>query len=105
MGSDTDKKQELDAHILARADILVGDSLSQCRERGEISKALAEGVIEEKHIIELGNYISNPLLPKRDNKTISVVDLTGVAVQDIQIAAAVCQKLMQTNRESESRLS
>ncbi len=93
MGSDTDKKQELDSHILARADIVIGDSISQCRERGEISKALAVGLIEEKHIIELGNYISNTPPAKRDNTTISVVDLTGVAVQDIQIAAAVCQKL------------
>ena len=105
MGSDTDKKQELDSSILARADIVIGDSISQCRERGEISKALAAGVIEEKHIIELGNYISNTPPFKRDNKTISVVDLTGVAVQDIQIAAAVCEKLMQMNREPRSKVS
>ncbi len=99
MGSDTDKKQELDSNILARADILIGDSISQCRERGEISKALSKGVIEEKQLIELGNYISNAPPAKRDNKTISVVDLTGVAVQDIQIAAAVCQKLTQKTTE------
>ena len=105
MGSDTDKKQELDSSILARADIVVGDSISQCRERGEISKALAAGVIEEKYIIELGSYISNTPPSKRDNKTISVVDLTGVAVQDIQIAAAVCEKLMQKNREPGSKVS
>jgi ornithine cyclodeaminase len=105
MGSDTDKKQELDSSILARADIVVGDSISQCRERGEISKALAAGVIEEKQIVELGSYISNPPPSKRDNKTISVVDLTGVAVQDIQIAAAVCEKLMQKNREPGSKVS
>ena len=97
IGSDTDKKQELDSSILARADIVIGDSISQCRERGEISKALAAGVIGEKHIIELGNYISNTPNSKRDNKTISIVDLTGVAVQDIQIAAAVSQKLTQKN--------
>jgi len=95
MGSDTDKKQELDSLILACADIVIGDSISQCRERGEISKALAAGVIEEKDIIELGNYISTTPPPKRADKTISIVDLTGVAVQDIQIAAAVCQKLTQ----------
>ncbi len=105
MGSDTDKKQELDSSILARADIVIGDSLSQCRVRGEISKALAVGLIEEKHIIELGNYISNAPPFKRDEKTISVVDLTGVAVQDIQIAAAVCQKLTQKNTEPGSRMS
>ena len=95
MGSDTDKKQELDSSILARADIIIGDSISQCRERGEISKALAAGVIEEKDVYELGDYISNKTSSKREEKGISVVDLTGVAVQDVQIAAAVCQRLAQ----------
>jgi len=91
MGSDTDTKQELDSTILARADILIADSISQCRERGEISKALEAGVIAETDIIELGNYISNRSVTRED-KDISIVDLTGVAVQDIQIAAAVCEK-------------
>ncbi len=93
MGSDTDTKQELDSSILACADIIVADSISQCRERGEISKALAAGVIDDKDIYELGNYISNTTSCKRENNSISVVDLTGVAVQDVQIAAAVCQRL------------
>lgn len=95
MGSDTDEKQELDSSILARADIIIGDSISQCRERGEISRALAAGVIEEKDVYELGDYISNKTGSKREEKRISVVDLTGVAVQDVQIAAAVCQRLAQ----------
>jgi len=94
MGSDTDTKQELDANILGRADIVVGDSLSQCRERGEISKALAAGLLEEKNVHELGRFIADKSSRKiRDNSCISVADLTGVAVQDIQIAAAVCQQL------------
>lgn len=94
MGSDTDAKQELDANILARADIVVGDSLSQCRERGEISKALAAGLLEEKNVHELGRYIADQNSRKiREDSFISVADLTGVAVQDIQIAAAVCKRL------------
>ncbi|MCP3956989.1 MAG: ornithine cyclodeaminase family protein, partial [bacterium] len=31
MGSDTAEKQELDAAILARADLVVADSIPQCR--------------------------------------------------------------------------
>lgn len=95
MGSDTDKKQELDENILARADIIVADSISQCRERGEISKALAAGVIEEKDVYELGDVIANKKSCNRKNNSISIVDLTGVAVQDIKIAGAVCQNLDQ----------
>ena len=95
MGSDTDKKQELDEDILARADIIVADSISQCRERGEISKALAAGVIEEKDVYELGDVIANKKSCNRKDSSISIVDLTGVAVQDIKIAGAVCQNLDQ----------
>ena len=93
MGSDTDTKQELDSTILARADILIADSISQCRERGEIARALDSGSIREADVIELGDYISNRSLTTRADKDISIADLTGVAVQDIQIAAAVCEKI------------
>ncbi len=36
IGSDTTEKQELAADVLARADVIVADSLEQCRTRGEI---------------------------------------------------------------------
>ncbi len=91
MGSDTESKQELDPAILAKADIVVADSISQCRQRGEISKALAAGLLSEGEIIELGWIIDGSRVGRTAEKQISVVDLTGVAVQDIQIARAVCQ--------------
>ncbi len=93
MGSDTPAKQELDPGILENAGIIVADSISQCRTRGEISKALAAGVIGEKNILELGRIIEKPELVNRKAGEISIADLTGVAVQDIQIAVAVYQAL------------
>ncbi|SVB69052.1 uncharacterized protein METZ01_LOCUS221906, partial [marine metagenome] len=36
IGADTPEKQELDPKILARADIVVADSIEQCQSRGEI---------------------------------------------------------------------
>jgi len=93
MGSDTPGKQELDATIIAKADYVVADSIEQCRGRGEISKAMAEGRIEEENILELGQIIENPDLVTLTENSISVVDLTGVAVQDVQIASAVCEAL------------
>lgn len=93
MGSDTDKKQELASDILARADIVVADSLSQCKTRGEISKALAAGAVKEADLHELGSYIVDHGRGHRKSGDITVADLTGVAVQDVQIAAAVCSSL------------
>ena len=89
MGSDTPEKIELDPAILQKADIVVADSISQCLVRGEIHHALKAGVLEKERIVELGNVISRPELGRSSEEQITVADLTGVAVQDIQIAKAV----------------
>ncbi|MCX6562435.1 MAG: ornithine cyclodeaminase family protein [Candidatus Aminicenantes bacterium] len=93
VGSDTPEKQELDPEILARADVIVADSLSQCRLRGEIHKALEAGRIKEDRCIELGAVISGREKGRTSESQITVVDLTGVAVQDIEIATAVYRAL------------
>ncbi len=93
MGSDTPEKQELDPAILAAADILVADSISQCLLRGEIFHALEAGAIQKENIRELGTVISVASRRRQTEKQITVADLTGVAVQDIKIAAAVYNKL------------
>ncbi|MFQ3351435.1 MAG: ornithine cyclodeaminase [Candidatus Marivariicella framensis] len=93
IGSDTENKQELDSEILRNADLVIGDSISQSKSRGEIFKALSEGMINEKKIVELGTAIQNSNLNRSNNQTI-VVDLTGVAVQDIAIASKVYLKFL-----------
>ena len=89
VGSDTAEKQELDAAILGRADRVVADSLSQCRLRGEIAHALRGGHLSESAIVELGSVIAGDAPGRTAADQITVADLTGVAVQDIQIANAV----------------
>ncbi len=89
VGSDTPHKQELESEILARADLLVADSISQCTERGEIYKALETGSILETDLIELGDIISGAKEGRTSEDQITVADLTGVAVQDMMIAKAV----------------
>jgi ornithine cyclodeaminase len=94
MGSDTLDKIELEPDILARADIVVSDSRSQSRTRGEVSQALRAGALPSMDSVrELGEIISNPGLRRRSDDQITVADLTGVAVQDIQIAKSVYEAL------------
>ena len=93
MGSDTREKNELDPAILGRADIVVADSIEQCRVRGEIFHALEAGVLRDGDVVELGHVIADPKLGRTDNSQITVADLTGVAVQDIQISKAVYEIL------------
>ena len=97
MGSDTHLKQELDSKILQRADMVVTDSLEQCLTRGEISKALQAGLIKKEDLIELGDVIAGSQSGRTSDEQITVTDLTGVAVQDIQIAKAVHEALLQSD--------
>ena len=96
MGSDTPEKNELDPRILQKADIVVADSISQCLLRGEIHHALKAGLLKQESIVELGNVIINKDLQRTSEEQITLADLTGVAVQDIQISKAVYKALTST---------
>lgn len=91
MGSDDHGKQELEAALLAKADIVVADSVSQCVDHGECAAAVREKQIVESCIRELGDVIKNPKTGRTSENQITIADLTGVAVQDIQIAKMVVQ--------------
>jgi ornithine cyclodeaminase len=86
MGSDDHGKQELEAALLGKADIVVADSISQCVDHGECFHAVKDGSITEDSILELGNVIKDAAVGRSNDDQITVADLTGVAVQDIQIA-------------------
>jgi len=89
VGSDTEHKQELESAILKKADIVIADSFPQSKSRGEIYKAVKNGDISEDIIIELGTAIQDSKLQRTNDDQITVVDLTGVAVQDIMITKTV----------------
>ncbi len=96
IGSDTPHKQELDTGILAKANCVVGDSIEQCKLRGEIFKALEAKAITGADVKELGNIISGQQKGRTSDTDITVFDSTGVAVQDIQIALAVYEQAKKT---------
>lgn len=93
IGTDTPHKQELDENIFGIADIIVADSISQCVERGDIFHAVKNKIITPHQLIELGNIIVGKCKGRSNDTQITVVDLTGLAVQDIKIAKAVYESL------------
>ncbi|HIF56773.1 MAG TPA: ornithine cyclodeaminase family protein [Gemmatimonadetes bacterium] len=101
MGSDDHGKQELEAKLLAKADLVVADSISQCVDHGECCAAVQGGQIREDTILELGQVIKNPTIGRTSEDQITVVDLTGVAIQDIQIAKIVDRALSSPERGAE----
>ncbi|SDX18571.1 ornithine cyclodeaminase [Ruegeria halocynthiae] len=93
MGSDTPEKNEIAPDVLARADVVVADSLVQSELRGEIYQARRAGALPQEKIVELGKVISNEAKGRDNGDQITLADLTGVAVQDIAIAKAVLNQL------------
>ncbi|HWO17399.1 MAG TPA: hypothetical protein VNO30_01440 [Kofleriaceae bacterium] len=89
MGADAPGKQELDPQLVARADVVVADSVAQCVDHGEIAAAVRTGLLDPGRVIELGRVIADTALGRTRPDQITIADLTGVAVQDLQIAAHV----------------
>jgi len=96
MGADAAGKQELDAALFAKADIVVADSIPQCVDHGDIHYAVKGGFLTVDKIIPLGEIIQSsqpPVASSQSYRTsddqITIADLTGVAIQDIQIAKGV----------------
>ena len=75
-----------------QADVVITDSKSQCKERGEIYQASKDGFLTSS-ALELGNIINGVDVGRANQEQITVADLTGVAVQDIQISKAILRNL------------
>jgi ornithine cyclodeaminase len=85
VGSDGEGKQELDPALLRRADVLVVDSLDQCRRLGELQHALDVA----DRAVELGRICAGETPGRTDEAQLTICDLTGVGVQDVAAANAV----------------
>jgi ornithine cyclodeaminase len=90
VGADSPGKRELDPGILARARTVV-DSHAQCVDHGEAGWAVRAGLIDPASLIELGQMLGAPIVFGAEE--IVVADLTGVAIQDFEIARSVWRRL------------
>jgi ornithine cyclodeaminase len=92
VGADGGGKQELDPRLFAGA-LCAVDSRSQCAQFGDSSYAIDAGVIGSGDLIELGEMIQDRSLGRSNDAQLTIADLTGVAVQDIQIAKLALRRL------------
>lgn len=89
MGSDTPDKVELEPAIMQKADLIVADSIEQSLSRGEIFQARQAGTLSKERVAELGHVITGASPGRTSDKQITIADLTGVAIQDIQICKLI----------------
>jgi ornithine cyclodeaminase len=93
-GTGSPGKVELEPGVLLKADKLIADRVSQTVRYGNLSYAIAAGVITvDKVYGELGDLAAGRLAGREAPSEITVTDLTGVGVQDAAIAAAVVEAL------------
>ena len=88
MGTDTVGKQEVDPALLAQATVFT-DEVAQSVTLGEAQHAVAQGLIAEADIIELGAVINGTSMGRSSDSQITLFDGTGVGLQDLAVAAAV----------------
>lgn len=88
LGADDKGKQELDPTVFDRADLIIVDSLAQCAAYGDLAHVKQ---MENRPIRELGDFISAP--SPRDENSITVADLTGLAIEDLQVAKNIFSRL------------
>ncbi len=95
MGSDSEDKQELHPEVFARADIVACDRKSQVFRLGELHHAKDAGTVTEDRVVELGQLTSGKHPGRSDEEAITVCDLTGVGIQDTQIARLAYRKALE----------
>jgi len=86
MGSDSEDKQEVHADVFSAVDRVVCDRKSQALRLGELHHAKDAGLLTEADADELGELTAGLKPGREDENQITICDLTGVGVQDTQIA-------------------
>ena len=89
VGADAQGKQELATALVAKADVIVVDSRIQCEGFGEVSHARRAGLIRADQLIELGALLCKEASGRQNDRQVTIADLTGLAIQDVQIAKSI----------------
>ncbi|MCK5145613.1 ornithine cyclodeaminase family protein [bacterium] len=89
IGATTPQKIELAPLVLKNADIVVVDSLENSKKRGEIYHAVQTGLLKQNTVQELGKIIGNAKKCRQSDEQVTIVDLTGLLVQDLIMAKTI----------------
>jgi ornithine cyclodeaminase/alanine dehydrogenase-like protein (mu-crystallin family) len=88
MGTDTKGKQEVEAALLAKSTVFT-DEVAQSVSIGEAQHAVAQGLIRESDVNEIGAVINGTHPGRSSDDEITLFDGTGVGLQDLAVAASV----------------
>ncbi|CUH98401.1 iminosuccinate reductase BhcD [Leisingera aquaemixtae] len=90
MGTDTKGKQEVEAALLVKSTVFT-DEVAQSITIGEAQHAVAQGLIQESDVAQLGAVINGTNPGRTSDDQITLFDGTGVGLQDLAVAASVVE--------------
>ena len=88
LGADSHAKAEVEPQVL-EGSTLFCDEWEQASRGGELSQAVAAGSVVRDQVREIGDVILGRADGRRSAEEITLFDSTGLATQDLAIAAAV----------------
>ena len=91
MGADGPGKAEIAVEELLRSRVVV-DEWEQASHNGDISRAVEGGSIARENVTELGHILLGDAPGRESSDEITVFDSTGLAVQDLAVAALVYER-------------
>jgi alanine dehydrogenase len=91
MGADGPGKAEIAVEELARAHVVV-DEWEQASHNGDVSRAVEAGTLGREGVTELGRILLGEAPGRALPDEITVFDSTGLAVQDLAVAALVYER-------------
>jgi len=92
VGADAEGKQELESSILNEA-VVVVDDIRQASSSGEINVSIKKGIYAiDKVYGTLAELVLGTKRGRKENKSITVFDSTGIAIEDIAVAKSIFEK-------------
>ena len=92
VGADNEEKQELEPKLIAESKTVV-DVLDQAATIGDLHHAINSGLMTTDQVYgELGEIVAGRKAGRSSPEEIIVFDSTGMALQDVVVAAAVYEK-------------
>ncbi len=91
MGADGPGKAEIAVEELTRARVIV-DEWEQASHNGDIARAVEAGILGREDVVELGGILAGDRAGRTGSDEITVFDSTGLAVQDLAVAALVYER-------------
>jgi alanine dehydrogenase len=101
LGADVGGKSEVEPTALERCRLFC-DEWQQAAGGGELAGAVAAGLVSRDRVTQLGDVIAGRAEGRRSAEEITLFDSTGLAIQDLGIAAAVYEAWRQGRVEAPS---